>query len=78
MYDLIRTVEHLYQDGSECVLEVRAMKTEHDVKTDAPGVATVRNEGSEGSIHVNTFEQADRLHRALYAALEAAGHERPE
>lgn len=78
MYDLIRTVDHVYDDGSESIIEVRAMVTPGDKERDEPGVAIVKMESAEGSsVHVSSFEQADRLHRALYAALEAAGHERP-
>lgn len=75
MYDLIKTVEHQYEDGSKSLLKVSAMKTEQDEKTGAPGFATIASEYGDNSIIVNTIDQANRLHKALVAALVAAGHE---
>lgn len=73
MYELIRTVEHVYDTGDESVLEIRAMVTENDARDGNPGVAIV-GKGDE-SVIVNTHDHAKRLYRAMVAALGAAGHE---
>lgn len=74
-YDLIRTVDHTCDDGSEIVLNVRAMVTKSDVKRDVPGVAIVSDEDGDGSVIVWNIDHAERLFRAMKAALIEAGHE---
>lgn len=75
MYELVRTVDHVYEDGSESVLEVTAMVTEEDERAGKAGCALISHSPDHPSVVVNTVEQANRLHRALLAALSKAGHE---
>lgn len=48
-YELIRTVDHTYDDGSDSVLQVTAMVTPNDVSDGVAGVAVIDHElGGEG------------------------------
>jgi len=67
-YDLIRTVDHAFDDGSEAVLSIHAVVPENS-HGDGRGVVSISDQ-YEHSILIHTREQADRLHRAILAAFD--------
>lgn len=73
--ELIRTVEHLYEDGSIGITLVSVL-TFHNPEDDP--VITLQKEYGQDSIFVHSPEHAAALMRAIKAAGERAGMEFPE
>jgi len=66
--ELIRTVEHVFDDGSASIIEVKVITFQDDTK----GV-TMRGEHDNDSLMVNSADHAKSLIRAIKAAGERAG-----
>ena len=74
--ELIRTVEHVYDDGSEDVTLVSVLTFDRPERD--PVITLKKENGEGGCIFVHSPEHAAALMRAIKAAGERAGMEFPE
>lgn len=72
LYELVRTVDHVYSDGSEGVVLVKALQS------DTAGECVIVADEGDGSVMIHSAEQADRLIRAIAAAAAKLGWEEIE
>ena len=65
IYELVRTVDELFDDGSEGVIEVKAMRTQGKYGMES---IILDVDGDGHGIHIHSTDQAERLMRAIDAA----------